>query len=137
MMPIGPPPDRPRLLHNLSLSYVCRADRGTVLDFPSDRSVSSVWEIDALGRRMGGKDMTEEAIKARLAEIEAEIEVLPGTQQAHLMELLAETKLRHHQIRQAADAALDALQDWRIAMKYLIFDREAAMREARQSRPGR
>lgn len=81
--------------------------------------------------------MTEEAIKARLAEIEAEIEVLPGTQQARLRDLLAETKLRHLQIRQAADAALDALQDWRIAMKYLIFDREATMREARQSRPGR
>jgi hypothetical protein len=39
---------------------------------------------------------------------------------------------RHTQIERAVTAAKDALDDWRIAMKYLVFDIEARSREVGQ-----
>ena len=69
---------------------------------------------------------------ARLAELEARIAALPADQRAALAPLLAETKTRHAQIKRATAAARDALDDWRIAMKYMVFDWEARLREAKQ-----
>ena len=79
--------------------------------------------------------MSREMYDARLAELEAVIAGLPAEQQALLAPMLAETRTRQDEIKQACDAARDTLADWRIAMKYLIFDLEARLREARP--PGR
>ena len=76
--------------------------------------------------------MTEETFETKLAEMETVINALPVEQRARLISLLAETKHRHQGLRPTVVAAHDALADWRIVMKYQIFDAEARLREARQ-----
>ncbi len=71
----------------------------------------------------------DEAFNTRMAEIEARIAALPEAEQARLRDLVEETRRRHENIRASTAAALNALDDWRIAMKYLIFDLEARARE--------
>ncbi len=73
--------------------------------------------------------MADETYTARLAELEQTIYALPQAQQAQLRILLDETKQRHAAIKTATTAARSALDDWRIAMKYLVFDQEASLRE--------
>jgi phosphoglycerate-specific signal transduction histidine kinase len=80
----------------------------------------------------GGAVMTEQTFQTKLAELETQIDSLPAEQQAHLKAMLEETRCRHQEIRQSIAAATDALDDWRIAMKYRIFDAEARLREARR-----
>lgn len=74
--------------------------------------------------------MTDETFKERLAELEARIDALPEDRRAVLRRLFRETRQRHLQVKTAVNAARNALDDWRLAMKYLVFDREAAAREA-------
>jgi hypothetical protein len=76
--------------------------------------------------------MTEEMFETKLAELETQIGSMPAELQARLKLLLEETRRRHLEIRQSIAAASDALDDWRIAMKYRIFDAEARLREARR-----
>jgi len=73
--------------------------------------------------------MNDEAFNTRMAEIEARIAALPEAEQARLRDLVEETRRRHESIRASTTAALNALDDWRIVMKYLIFDLEARARE--------
>lgn len=73
--------------------------------------------------------MAEETYTARLAELEHTIDALPPAQQAQLRILFEETRLRHVAIKTATTASRNALDDWRIAMKYMIFDAEARLRE--------
>ena len=74
--------------------------------------------------------MTDDTANARLAELEAQIAEMSEKQQAELQPVLEETRQRHGRIRQCSAAARSALADWRIAMKYRIFDLEARLREA-------
>lgn len=74
--------------------------------------------------------MTDEVFQERLAEIEATIGTLPQEQRAFLDEWFRETKDRHELIKRNISAARNALDDWRLAMKYKIFDLEARQREA-------
>jgi phosphoglycerate-specific signal transduction histidine kinase len=76
--------------------------------------------------------MTEETFQTKLTELETRINSLPADQQAQLKALLDETRRRHSDIRRSVSAAQDALDDWRLAMKYMIFDAEARLREARR-----
>jgi phosphoglycerate-specific signal transduction histidine kinase len=76
--------------------------------------------------------MTGETFREEFDELESRIATLPSDQQATLRPLLQETRERHLQIEQAITAAKDTLDDWRIAMKYLIFDIEARRREVGQ-----
>lgn len=76
--------------------------------------------------------VTDETYQQELAELEAKIRTLPGDRQAALVSLLQETQHRHAQIRQAIRTARDALDDWRLAMKYMLFDQEARCRESMQ-----
>ncbi len=74
--------------------------------------------------------MTDDTANARLAELESRIAAMSEERQAELRPVLEETRQRHDLIRQCSDAARSALADWRIAMKYRIFDLEARLREA-------
>ncbi len=74
--------------------------------------------------------MTNDTASAQLAELEARIAEMPEEQQAALLPVLEETRQRHGLIRQCSDAARNALADWRIVMKYRVFDLEARLREA-------
>ncbi len=76
--------------------------------------------------------LTEDTYTTKLAELEQTINTLPPAEQAQLKNLLSETKKRHAAIKTATTSARNALDDWRIAMKYMIFDQEARRREACQ-----
>ncbi len=78
--------------------------------------------------------MTDETLEARLCEINSKIETLPQSQRDHLMQMVEETRQRHHDIKDGIGRANDALDDWRLHMKYLVFDMEASVRESRMLR---
>jgi hypothetical protein len=74
--------------------------------------------------------MTDDTAIAKLAELEARIAEMSEEQQEALRPMLEETRKRHGLIKQCGSAARNALADWRIIMKYKIFDLEARLREA-------
>jgi len=82
-----------------------------------------------VGRAIGGEPMTDETFDLRLAELEARVADLAPEQLAAVAPLLEETRQRHAEIRLNVAKARDALDDWRIAMKYKVFDTEARRRE--------
>lgn len=104
------------------------------LDFAKHRVVHLNGErvSDSETLNVGEEDMNNTTYDAKLAELEAKIAALPADQQALLAPLLAETQHRHVEIKKNVAAARDALDDWRIAMKYMVFDLEAQAREAHQ-----
>lgn len=73
--------------------------------------------------------MDDSTFKARMEEMQIQIASLPDDQRGPLQALMQETRDRHEQIKLATAQARDALDDWRLLMKYLIFDREAIRRE--------
>lgn len=73
--------------------------------------------------------MSDNEFKARFAELAERIKGLPASEQARLAPRFNETSLRHEAIHRHAAEAHSALDDWRVTMKYLIFDREASARE--------
>jgi hypothetical protein len=75
--------------------------------------------------------MEEQAFEAQLREIIAKINTLPEPQRAPLMALVEEARQRHAQIKDATARAREALDDWRLIQKYILFDHEARQREAR------
>lgn len=64
----------------------------------------------------------------RIAELTARIQEVPPHRRAALLPLLDETLARQAAIEENREAAIEALADWRIAMKYLVFDLEATAR---------
>ncbi len=73
--------------------------------------------------------MNDETFEVRLAELEARAAGLAPDLRHALALLLDETRRRHADIRLSAAKACDALDDWRIAMKYKLLDAEARLRE--------
>jgi hypothetical protein len=74
--------------------------------------------------------MTESTFHQQLAELQAKIDVLPEAYRCRLNQLVAHAKQRFAAINKNKTKARTALDDWRLAMKYLIFDREARVRES-------
>lgn len=66
---------------------------------------------------------------AQLAALLDKLGTLSPEQQARLRPLVEETRARQAALEKDVDAAHDALDDWRIIMKYAIFAKEAAARE--------
>ena len=62
-----------------------------------------------------------------------EINDLPDSQRNQLMQLVEETRQRQQSIDRSVRAALEALDDWRICQRYMIFDMEARQRELAQA----
>lgn len=65
----------------------------------------------------------------QLEKLLASIDQLTPEQQAALGPLVDETKRRQAEIDDAHHEAHDALDDWRLTMKYLVFTNEAKRRE--------
>ncbi len=63
--------------------------------------------------------------------ITAVVDALPESQRASLQTLIEETRHRHASIKEASCKARDAIDDWRLMCKYIIFDLEASLREAK------
>ncbi len=74
--------------------------------------------------------MKEETFETAMQKHLADIESLPEEKRAKLLELADQTRSRHHQIQRDFRRAHDALDDWRLWAKYLLFDAEARLREA-------
>ena len=78
--------------------------------------------------------MNEDTFRARLAEVQAKIEALPPDQQARLAPLVEETKERHYGLQKDMARLREAADDWRITMKYLVYDLERTRAELRELR---
>lgn len=85
--------------------------------------------IQFAGRTPTGIGMTEGTFAATLRELRSRIDMLPVERQAPLIQLMQETIARQREIERARSDALDALDDWRISLKYAVFDAEATRRE--------
>ncbi len=73
--------------------------------------------------------MNDETLNEKLSEARARIDELPEPQRSHLMEMLEETRDRHHQLKKDFARLGHAVSDWQMMLKYLIFDHEATRRE--------
>ena len=78
--------------------------------------------------------MFTEEFEAHLKKALEAIDMLPEQQRAPLQEMVEETRRRHQQIGVSIAAAREALDDWRLIQKYLLFDAEARAREAARKR---
>ncbi|HNQ24038.1 MAG TPA: hypothetical protein PKK06_13200 [Phycisphaerae bacterium] len=75
--------------------------------------------------------MTLEQFNTQVQELVAVIRTLPTDEQAELMALVEETLQRQAATSADLARARNALDDWRLLQKYLVFDAEATLREAR------
>ncbi len=73
--------------------------------------------------------MTDEIFNTRISEAKERIDALPEDQRAPLMAILSETVQRHAEMKQNFARINDAVAEWQLMVKYLIFDREATIRE--------
>ena len=78
--------------------------------------------------------MNEAAFQKKLAELVAQIENLPESEQERLRELAAETKQRHEDIKRSVHTLQDNIDFLRMGIKYMLFDLEATRRENGQLR---
>lgn len=73
--------------------------------------------------------MSSESFQTRLAEARAQILALPAAQQPALLSLLNETTHRHEQMKESFARIHETFAEWQLMLKYLVFDREATVRE--------
>ncbi|MBX3396097.1 MAG: hypothetical protein KF841_12090 [Phycisphaerae bacterium] len=73
--------------------------------------------------------MTSDEFQLQIARLQSKIEALPLADHEAIEKLLRETLARHAEIQAARAAALDALDDWRLTIKYAVYDAECARRE--------
>ncbi|UCE60864.1 MAG: hypothetical protein JSU63_03760 [Phycisphaerales bacterium] len=78
--------------------------------------------------------MIDERFEARMREVSALIETLPEDQRKRLEQLIEETRERHQLVQESVVRAHNALDDRRLWQKYLLFDREACLREGMRDR---
>ncbi len=78
--------------------------------------------------------MSNEEFESAVAECLKAISTLPESERERLMTLVEETRQRHAALKVTMKDAMDSLDDWRVLAKYILFDRDAAAREA-QSAP--
>lgn len=73
--------------------------------------------------------MIDETFTKSIAQARERIEALPEEQREPLLQLLSETVQRHHDLKQHFARIQDTVGEWQMMVKYLIFDREATIRE--------
>lgn len=74
--------------------------------------------------------MTEETFQTAIERYIGAIHALPEPRRSELMKRVEQTRHRQEQIRRGTQRAHDALDDWRLWAKYLLFDAEARRRES-------
>ena len=78
--------------------------------------------------------MTDEKFNAKLSEIVAKVDHLPAEQRARMAGIVAETEQRHRELSRDFSRIREAVDDWRLTMKYLVYDLEMTRAELRQLR---
>ena len=78
--------------------------------------------------------MNEATFLARIEAARKIIDSLPADRQAALLELLDETEQRHVELKSNFGRIHDVLEDWKVSIKYLLFDLEATRRELEELR---
>ena len=78
--------------------------------------------------------MTDETFDARILEARQRIDELPEEQRGPLLAALDETIRRHEELKHDFARMREAVDDWQLMVKYLIFDREATIRERNELR---
>ena len=73
--------------------------------------------------------MNEDVFQTKISEARERIKQLSEEQRGPLMAILNETMRRHEEMKQNFSRIHDALAEWQLMVKYLIFDREATIRE--------
>jgi hypothetical protein len=73
--------------------------------------------------------MNQDLFQAKIAEAQERIDKLPDDQRGPLTAILQETVRRHEEMKQNFSKIHDALAEWQLMVKYLVFDREATIRE--------
>ncbi len=73
--------------------------------------------------------MDRDALEAHIAKTMEYINTLPEDSRGPLLALVNETRQRHEAVAESTQRSLDAIDDWRLVMKYNIFDAEATLRE--------
>ncbi len=73
--------------------------------------------------------MNQDVFQSKIAEAQERINQLPEDQRGPLTAILHETVRRHEEMKQSFSKIHDALAEWQLMVKYLIFDREATIRE--------
>jgi hypothetical protein len=71
----------------------------------------------------------DDTFATKISEARERISQLPETQRQPLMVILEETIRRHEEMRTNFARIHDAVAEWQLMVKYLIFDREATIRE--------
>jgi len=78
--------------------------------------------------------MMEDAFKAKIDDARERIGRLPEEQRGPLMMVLNETVRRHEELKENFARIHEAVAEWQLLVKYLIFDREATIRERNELR---
>jgi hypothetical protein len=73
--------------------------------------------------------MTDYTFNARISDAREQINQLPESQRGPLLAALDETVQRHEELKQNFARVHQAVGEWQLMVKYLIFDREATIRE--------
>ena len=76
-----------------------------------------------------GKSVKDDQFEQALQRCLEALDGLPEPKREELKKLVEQTRRRHEQIKQSLQSALSALDDWRLAQKYRLFDQEAHRRE--------
>ena len=72
--------------------------------------------------------MDDERLDEAVRRCKSVMEVLPLAERENLSAFLEKTRQRNEKIKRCYRDAMDALGDWRILQKYMLFDREARCR---------
>ena len=78
--------------------------------------------------------MTDKEFQDHMANVRAKLAALPASQRARLAPLVEETERRQRLLQDNAERVRSALDDWRVQLKYLLFDNEATRRENKDLR---
>jgi hypothetical protein len=73
--------------------------------------------------------MNQDLFQTKIAEAQERINQLPDDQRGPLTAILQETVRRHEEMKLNFSKIHDALAEWQLMVKYLVFDREATIRE--------
>ena len=74
--------------------------------------------------------MTDKTFEDHMREMLGVIDTLPEAQRVQLRDIFEETRTRHEAIKEASARSKEAVDNWRLICKYMVFDFEARLREA-------
>ena len=77
---------------------------------------------------------SNEELEAHIAKITSVMDTLPEPERARLQGLVEETRQRYEQVREDSTRVCEVVDDWRLLVKYQVFDAEARQRQTQKRR---